>query len=182
MLVRRIALLFACVTVAAAAHAQALPSATSSGVSYQAGGGISFGQPDYADDVIKGVTVFGNMDFHSGLGLVLEYHNLELVTPQDIGEASIVGGIRYGRRYKGKFYPYIKATAGVGTLQFEQGTYATTTSYNYKIYAVGGGVEYHTDGHLMLRLVDFEYQDWPNFQPNGLDPYVITIGAGYRWH
>ena len=35
---------------------------------------------------------------------------------------------------------------------------------------------------INVRVIDFEYQQWPGFSPNGLSPYVITAGAAYTFH
>jgi hypothetical protein len=182
MIFRRIALLFASCSVAVALHAQALPSATvDGGISYQVGLGASIGSPDYGDSTIKGITVFANADLHMGLGLDVEYHDLNIITPLDVGESSIMAGVRYGKDER-HFYPYLKALAGVGTLSFQQGYYATNSSSSYGAYAFGGGLEYHPRGRWMVKIVDLEYQEWHSFPPNGLTPYVFTFGAGYRFH
>jgi hypothetical protein len=30
--------------------------------------------------------------------------------------------------------------------------------------------------------VDYEYQRWISFPPNGLSPWIVSIGAAYRFH
>ena len=52
-------------------------------------------------------------------------------------------------------------------------------SQSYFIYALGGGVDYHATRHINIRLIDFEYQFWPGFKPNGLNPSGFNIGAAY---
>jgi hypothetical protein len=51
----------------------------------------------------------------------------------------------------------------------------------YKIYSLGGGVDYRATPHINIRAVDFEYQGWPGFRENGLSPYVFTFGAAYSF-
>jgi len=180
MVFRRIALLIASFTVVSALHAQALPSATGGSLSIQVGAGVSIASPDYGDPKVKGITGFGNVDLPMGLGLDVEYHNVNIITPHDVGETSFMGGLRFGVA-KGHFYPYVKALAGVGTLSFQKGYFASNSSTSYGAYGVGGGLEFRTRGHLMVRIVDLEYQDWHSFPPNGLTPYILTFGAGYRF-
>lgn len=181
MLFRRIALLIASFTAVSALHGQALPSATGGGLSIQVGAGVSIASPDYGDTKVKGITAFGNVDLPMGLGLDVEYHDVNIITPRDVGESSFMGGLRFGVA-KGHFYPYVKALAGVGTLSFQQGYYVSSSSSSYGAYGVGGGLEFRAKKHLVVRIVDLEYQDWHSFPPNGLTPYIITFGVGYRFH
>ncbi len=179
MLLRRIALLLASVTLTATLHAQALPAATRS-LSFEAGIGVSIASPDYTVSTIKGYSLFGSADFRSGLGIDIEYHDTNLVTPHDIGESTFLAGLRYGRHER-RFYPYVKGLAGIGTFTFQQGYFPSTTSSNYHVYAFGGGVEYRVSQRVALRLIDLEYQDWTTFSPHNLTPVVYTFGVAYHY-
>lgn len=160
-------------------YGQALPTAVSQ-ATLQAGGGVSLAKPDYTDKSIKGFTVFGNLDFHMGLGLDLEYHDVNILTPNDLGETSLMGGLRYGHHFH-KLYPYGKLVAGIATIHFQQGYFAANSSSTYGAYGFGGGLEYRMTDHLILRAIDVEYQKWHNFPPSGLSPVVATVGVAYRF-
>ena len=179
MFARSVAIFFSGLTVAAAVHAQALPSATGGGLNIQVGAGVSIAEPDYGDKNVKGVSFFGNVDLPIGLGLDVEYHDTNIVTPLDLGESSFMGGLRYGHLTH-RFYPYGKVLAGVGTLSFQQGYYVTSSSSTHGAYAFGGGLDYRLKRHIVIRPIDVEYQKW-TYQPNGLTPLVFTFGVAYRF-
>lgn len=160
-------------------HGQALPTAVSQ-ATLQAGAGISFAKPDYTDKTITGLSVYANLDFHVGLGLDLEYHDVNILTPNDLGESSFMGGLRYGHHFH-KLYPYGKLVAGVATIHSQQGYFAANSSSSYGAIGFGGGLEYRLSDHLNLRPIDIEYQRWHNFPPSGLSPIVATIGVAYRF-
>ena len=50
----------------------------------------------------------------------------------------------------------------------------------YNILAAGIGADYSILPYLNGRI-EFEYQDWPGFPPNGLQPGVVTIGVAYHF-
>jgi hypothetical protein len=179
MLGRRIIVLLGSFMVTAALHAQALPAASRS-LSFEAGAGVSFANPDFTDPYIKGISIFGSADFRKGLGVDVEYHDTNIITPHDIGEQTFLGGLRYGV-HKRKFYPYVKGLAGIGTFNFQQGYYNVASSKNYSVFALGGGIEYHASERISIRLIDMEYQEWTTFSPSNLTPIVYTIGAAYRF-
>jgi opacity protein-like surface antigen len=110
----------------------------------------------------------------------VEYNDNNLVTPQDVGETSFMGGLRFTVK-KRSFRPYVKVLAGLGTVHFSQGDYSANSSQSTMALGLGAGLDYRLSEHFFVRAIDFEYQDWRNFPPNGLSPYVITIGAGYHW-
>jgi hypothetical protein len=157
-------------------NAQALPTASRL-FSAQAGGGISLNSPDYSTGHNKGITVYADLDIGKHLGVEFDYHNVSIWTPNDIGEVTILAGVRYGFDYR-RFRPYAKLLAGRGTFQFQQGSYAPTAS-SYLALAFGGGVDYHLKRKINLRLSDFEYQHW-NYG-SGLTPWVYTVGAAYQF-
>jgi opacity protein-like surface antigen len=180
MVGRRIFLFFSVLAVSFLSHAQALPTATGVGISFQGGAGVSFVNTDYITQYVKGVSIFASADLSSGIGVAVEYNDNNVLTPQDFGETSFMGGIRFTVK-KHSFRPYVKALAGVGAVHFSQGYYRTSSSQSSFAVGLGAGVDYRVSQHFFVRAIDFEYQDWRNFPPNGLSPYVITIGAGYHW-
>jgi hypothetical protein len=176
---RRIVLVLAGFLFPVALHAQALPAA-SRGLSFEVGGGVSLASPDYSDQYIKGVSLFATADFSKGLGIDIEVHDTDIITPHDLGEKSYLAGIRYGRHFK-KFYPYGKGLLGIGTFSFHQGYFPAESSKNYSQFALGGGLEYRATEHITIRAIDAEFQTWTTFSPNNLSPIVYTVGAAYRF-
>lgn len=135
---------------------------------------------DYSDGREEGVAIYGDLDLPKHLGLEALYRNASIQTPHDIGENHLLVGPRL-RITRGRFTPYGKALIGLGTINFQQGYYQTASSQSYLIYAFGGGVDFHATRRINLRIIDFEYQLWPTFQPHGLTPTGFSVGAAYAF-
>jgi len=157
-------------------HAQAAPTASRAGIG-QIGVGWSFAKPDYAQKNIQGLTIYGSFDFTRHWGIAGDIHRNSLITPSDIGEDSYLLGPRYVFHHN-RFTPYIKAQGGLARFKYLY-DYAPHTHYTYKIFALGGGVDYEATQHINIRAIDFEYQKWPQFPTNGLTPFVFSFGASY---
>lgn len=161
------------------AHAQAVPTASRTS-SIQIGAGVTYARPDYSSP-IKGITVYGSYDFSKYLGVEGDIHLVNLITPADIGETTYLLGPRFRYRYR-RFTPYAKALFGLGQFQYQYpSNWGKASTSTYGVYSFGGGVDLRATRHLNIRAFDFEYQKWPGFQPNGLSPLVMTIGAAYSF-
>jgi hypothetical protein len=93
-------------------------------------------------------------------------------------ETTYLGGLRYTFPAMGDSYrlhPYAKCLAGVGYFYFPY-NYAHGS---YFVVAPGAGVDYRLTYHFRLRLVDFEYQYWPQFTFGATQNYAITTGVRY---
>ena len=135
---------------------------------------------DYDDGREEGIAIYADLDLPRHLGIEALYRNASLQTPHDIGENHALVGPRL-TIHKGRFIPYAKALVGIGTINFQQGYYQSSSSQSYLIYAFGGGLDYHLSRHLNIRALDFEYQLWPTFQPHGLTPTGFSVGAAYAF-
>jgi hypothetical protein len=162
-------------------HAQAAATATQAG-SAQLGLAYSYARPDYGGTNIQGYTVYGNFNFTRHWGVEGNVHQLSLITPSDIEENSYLVGPRYTFHFR-RFHPYAKGLLGFGRFvtDYDPGSHRPNVSYTYKIYAFGGGVDIPISKHVNIRAIDFEYQKWPGFEPNGLSPLVFSFGAAYRF-
>jgi hypothetical protein len=179
MVYRRILLILSLFTFSCAAYGQALPTADRN-LQVQIGGAVSLGNPDYDDKDIKGVSLFVDLDYGAHWGIEGDIHDITISTPQDIGQSSALLNIRYKLNY-GKIHPHIRAGAGLAYFDFDKGFYPANSSTSYGVYDIGAGVDYSATRKLHIRVLDFEYQDWKNFPPNGLTPYILSIGAAYNF-
>ena len=159
-------------------HAQALPAATRS-AQIQVGVGGTFAAPDYGQRYVKGISVYGDIDFPRHLGVEADVHLASIITPTDIGEDSYLIGPRYSyQRNRLRFYG--KALFGVGQFQYQY-DYRPHYHENYFVYAFGGGLDIHATKRINIRAIDFEAQRWPGYPQNGITPYVTTIGVAYAF-
>jgi hypothetical protein len=179
----RCMLLFAGLGLAVHAGAQALPAATGPGNYLAVGGGISLFQADYGKRDIAGAVFFADVHPNWRWGVEGEARYLRLNADEDVNETNYLIGPRYvfrpyGFRRTG-LRPYVKFLVGTGKITFpfkyEEGRFFT--------YAPGGGVELPLGSTISLRLVDFEYQVWPDFVTYGqLRPYGVSTGISIRFN
>lgn len=161
---------------AAAAHGQALVTASRAG-DIQVGGGFSLASPDYQPGSIKGGAFYADFDFMKHVGLELGFHQMNASVNQLYERTYEVGG-RYLVKPRGELRPYIKGLYGRGVLNFPQ----NEANIAYNMFVAGGGVDYGVKRWLTVRA-DFEYQYWlsgPGIE-NGLTPLVGTVGVAYRF-
>lgn len=163
------------------ARAQAIPTASAT-ASFQAGAGYTIVSPDYGQKRIQGFTGFADYDFGVHLGIELDAHIADLITPLDIGENSYLIGPRYVFPI-GKLHLYAKALIGSGNFRVLE-TQDNQGVYNgwYLAYGFGGGADIRASEHITIRAIDVEAQRWPNFGTDGLTPLVYTFGAAYHFH
>ncbi len=158
------------------ARAQATPTATGPGGYISVGGGVSYYQADYGKRDLGGYMVYADLNRTNRLGLEFEarllHHHEEVGTYE---ETYLIGPrLALGRRW---FNPYAKLLIGEGRFHFPynygEGTYLTL--------APGAGLDVPVGkSRLTLRLIDFEYQSWPNFTYGGLNPYGVSAGLAIR--
>ncbi len=146
----------------------------------QVGIGFTTASPDYTNAAIKGFSIYANYDVGKHFGLTGEVNEVRFGTPKDIGEATYLYGARYQLSH-GIFHPYVKALFGLGSFQYEKGTYPNPTTLHFSAYAIGGGIDIMASRHLSIRAADFEYQFEPQFSPSGLNPFQGTAGLAYRF-
>ena len=157
-------------------HGQASPTASRTG-SMQIGIAGTFISPDYTEQYIKGISIYGNYDIGQHLGVEGDMH-FSVITPGDISENSYLLGPRYKWHQK-RFEPYVKVLVGLGRFGFQTGGFPVASTFTYFQFAPGGGLDIRATRHINVRAFDVEFQKWPGFNPNGLSPIAYTIGVAY---
>src|ERR1700761_732411 len=163
-------------------HAQATPAATRGGI-VQVGGAYTISNEDqYQGKMLQGATVYGTFDLNNHLGVEGDLHLASVFKSYyQYKETSYDAGLRWTQRYR-NFAPYAKALVGFGhssansTNQIVGGS----TPGSYFLFGLGGGLDYSLSPKINIRAIDFEYQRWPNFPPNGLTPPLFSFGVAYR--
>lgn len=162
------------------ATAQKLPTATAPGASITVGGIYSAVEAQYPQGLQYGAGAYIDLNFRHYLGLEGEARFLRQNTISGSNQTTYLIGPRL-ELHRGRFSPYLKGMIGDGKLLLP-GVYGGSYSYSI-IFAGGAGLDVSLNDNLKLRLVDFEYQDWPsvNLGPIlSIAPYGISAGLSYR--
>lgn len=151
----------------------------------QVGASFDVGSPDYGRSDLYGIGVYTTFDFRSHLGVEGEFHQLD---DPDSGLSIYERTYEVGPRYfwrLGRFEPYAKVLAGRGIFNFppdpQHPHNGPSANLGYTLWAEGFGTDYHLRPSVNLR-VDYEFQQWPGFPPNGLTPRIFSIGIAYHFH
>jgi opacity protein-like surface antigen len=163
------------------AAAQKLPTATAPGASITVGGTYSAVEAQYPQGVQYGAGAYIDLNFRHYLGLEGEARYLRQNTISGSNQTTYLIGPRL-ELHRGRFSPYLKGMIGDGKLLLPVRQYGDSYGYSI-IFAGGAGLDVSLSDNLKLRLVDFEYQDWPsvNLGPIlSIAPYGISAGLSYR--
>ena len=156
------------------ARAQSLPTATSPGAYVAIGGTYSEFEAKYPDTNLGGAGGFIDVNIRRQIGLEGEVHFLKQGEVSGSHQTTYLAGPRF-ELHRGIFSPYAKGLIGNGHLVFPYGY-----GYgNYLVLAPGGGVDARVTDRIKIRLVDFEYQVWPQFSLGRINPYGVSAGISY---
>ena len=178
--------LFLMVSWAQPARAQAVPSAYGRQLSLTVGGLGSVFQPNYkggsvpgsSPNALLGPGAYMDVQFSRWLGVEAEGRWLRFNQYADIHQDDYLLGYRLPIRQLsfGGFTPYAKVLAGYGKMTFEY----NDAHGRFSDIAFGGGLDRQTRGRLIIRPIDFEYQQWPDWLGTTLHPWGISAGIGWR--
>ncbi len=162
--------------VAPRAAAQALPTATGPGGHVSVGVFASGFESDYGLRRIGGYGAYADYSPTWRMGAEAEYRTLHLHEEAQVSQTTYLAGPKIGLSSR-SLAPYVKVLGGLGVFHFPY-RYADG---HYFVVAPGAGLEWRiADGRARLRLIDFEYQSWPQFTYGSLHPYGISAGVSIR--
>ncbi len=172
----KIAILIALQVLCHQALAQNIPTAIGPGSYVAVGGEISAFQVDYGHRVLGGGVLFVDVNPTWRIGFEGEARYLRFNSSEDVTESNYLAGPRVMLK-PGPFRPYVKFLVGAGKITFPF-HYADGT---FLAFAPGAGLDYLVNDRVTLRVVDFEYQLWPDFASYGeLRPYGISAGISFH--
>ena len=166
-------------------HAQATPTAETPGV-LQIGAMFNIAAPDYRPQKFYGYGLYSTFDFKYHIGIEGEFHQInDTDSAEGIYERTYEIGPRYVLHHD-RFDPYAKIMYGRGVFNYpsvpdETGHVSKTANIAYNIAAIGAGLDYRVVPAMNVR-VNYEYQDWFSFPPNGLTPMILSVGVAYHFH
>ena len=166
-----VVLLAACLGLTHAAHAQAVPSADRGGLALSAGGTASGYSLGYGEQKLLGVSAFVDVDGKRHMGVEGEARWLTYHQTNEEHATTYMIGPRYSMYY-GRFQPYVKGLIGVGQFNYPH----NLGKDNDLVLAPGGGVDFRLTHRIRLRVVDFEYQLWPQFHYGMMSSYGLSTG------
>jgi hypothetical protein len=157
-------------------HAQALPTATAPGEYMAIGGGGSLYQVDYGQRLLGGLDAYVDINPTWRYGIEGEARFLRYNTSEQVTETNYLIGPRVSFLPRRSFHPYAKFLVGDGhiVLPFH---YAEGDLF---ALAPGAGLDYTIRDRFIVRVVDFEYQMWPQFTFGSLHPYGLSAGLSIR--
>jgi Outer membrane protein beta-barrel domain len=162
--------------LAVAARAQVAPASYGGNQTIAVGGMVSGFRLDYGKRNLGGAGVFVDGNFNDRWGLQGEANWLWVHQFADTHYSTYLAGPRLTFNPYGNLRPYIKGLAGGGLVNFPY-SYAHGS---YFVAAGGGGLDYHVAPRIRLRLVDFEYQYWPQFSFGAIKTYGVSVGVEYQ--
>ena len=156
---------------------QAFPTATGPGANITLGGGFALYQEDYGKQYLGGVSFYTDIHPYWRYGAEAEARWLRLNQSEDVTESSYMVGPRIVvSPHDRAFEPYVKLLVGAGRISlpfhYAQG--------GFLAYAPGGGIDYSLSKTVKVRVIDFEYQRWPDFPYGPLRPYGVSCGISVR--
>jgi len=168
------------------AFAQASPSAYGRRLSVTAGALGSAFQPDYkgggvpssSPNALFGVGAYVDAQFSRWFGVEAEGRWLRFNQFANIDQSNYLIGYRLPLQQLTfwNLTPYGKVLVGYGRMNFEY----HDAHGQFTDIAYGGGLDLRTRGRLIIRPVDFEYQQWPNWLGSTLHPWGFSAGVGWR--
>ncbi|MDE3104366.1 MAG: porin family protein [Acidobacteriota bacterium] len=171
---KRLFLLIGLCSATAAAHGQALPTASRLG-DLSLGAGYTTVNSDYSPQRYTGFGIYGDFNYRPHWGAEAEFRFASDHQSSQFYEKTYELGPRYYLVH-GRYTPYAKAMYGRGVFNFYQGQ----ANLAYNMLVGGAGLDYRIMPWLSVRG-DFEYQHWFGFPPNGLTPTTLTFGAAYHF-
>lgn len=160
-----------------AAFGQARYTATAPGAYVAVGASYSQYQLQYGDRALGGFGAHVDVNFNRAIGIEGEARWLRQNEVVSTNETTYLVGPRYQKRlWHGPLMPYAKFLVGEGIFNFPY-NYAKG---EYFVMAPGAGLEIRLNDAVKVRLIDFEYQRWPQFTYGTITPYGIGAGITIR--
>jgi hypothetical protein len=163
-------------TICAAAYAQDLPTAKGPGSYLALGGTVSAFNSDYGKTTLAGASGYVDANVYKRVGIEAEARTLRFHSDDGMLQTTYLAGPRLSQDFH-SLRVYTKVMAGRGTFEFPYG-YARGS---YFATAAGAGLDWRLKrSRLIVRIIDFEYQRWPQFTFGDLKPYGFSTGLSLR--
>jgi hypothetical protein len=156
-------------------HGQASPTATGPGSYVNVGITGSFFNVNYGQRWVEGGALYVDANLYRKAGVEVQIQSLRFNQQGGTRENTYLAGPRYSFRSRG-LVPYAKVLAGTGRFIYPYG-YGVGT---YFVLAPGAGLDFDLKPRIKIRIIDLEYQMWPQFSFGELHPYGASAGISFR--
>jgi hypothetical protein len=156
-------------------YSQALPTATGPGSYTNVGVTGSYVHVDYGQQWVGGGAIYVDANLYHRYGVEIQYQTLRFNEQGGMRQTTYLAGPRVSFRQAG-LVPYADLLAGRGDFYFPYG-YGKGA---YFVYAPGAGLDYDLKPKIKLRLINIQYQVWPQFTFGNLHPYGASAGISFR--
>lgn len=157
--------------------AQALATATGPGTTVTLGGGYAVYHIPYGERYLGGEQGWIDANLYWPVGIEAEARHLRQGQDLNTHADTYLIGPRYTFRSRA-LKPYLKVLAGLGEFNFPY-NYAHGT---YFVVSGGGGVDLRIADRVQLRVLDVEYQRWPQFTFGSMSSIGISSGVSIILH
>lgn len=129
----------------------------------------------YGQQRLLGPAFYVDANLYRRLGFEAEARSLRFHNQLDVRQTTYLAGVRVSARgYNVR--PYAKLLAGTGTMTFPY----NDAHGRYLVVAPGAGLDWRVRRRLQLRVVDFQYQYWPQFTFGAMRSWGISTGFSLR--
>jgi hypothetical protein len=156
-------------------YAQALPTATAPGAYISVGTTYSVFESGYGQQKVRGAGAYVDINPIRQIGIEAEGRWLKQNQSPNVRQSTYLIGPRVQLR-RGPYTPYVKTLVGLGHFGFPY----EAARGRYFVIAPGAGVDLMLGNDWKIRLIDVEWQQWPQFTFGTINPYGISFGVSYR--
>lgn len=171
-------LLLTCAALLAPARvqAQAEPAGIGPGSYVALGVSASGFNSGYGQQRLLGPTVYLDANLYRRIGFEAAARSLRFHATQDVRQTTWLAGVRFSS-HGYNVRPYTRLLGGIGQMTYPY----HDASGRYLVVAPGAGLDWRVRrSGLQVRLLDFEYQYWPQFTFGPLRTWGVSSGFSLR--
>ncbi len=129
----------------------------------------------YGQQKLIGPALYVDANLYRRLGFEAEARSLRFHNQLGVRQSTYLAGVRVtARGYNVR--PYTKLLAGLGSMTFPY----NDAHGRYLVVAPGAGLDLRVSRLLQVRVVDVEYQFWPQFTFGAMQSWGISTGLSVR--
>jgi len=169
------ALLAVCFLTPRAASCQVVPAGDAGGYNLTVGATATGDYLGFGARKMLGVAAIADLDTKRRIGIEGEAQWLVFHQTAEVHTTTYLAGPRYHMTF-GRFQPFVKGLVGFGQFTYP---YNLGTDNDF-VLEPGAGLDFRVTRRIRIRVADFEYQIWPQFNYGTLSSYGLSTGIRVR--